>query len=597
VTQKSTQQFGFTLLELIVGIGIFMILVSGLLGAYNVLAQTVKSAREKTTLASLSSQYLEIVRNLPYSDVGTVNGNPSGTLPDYSNAFTSVIGGQTYKIYYEVTYIDDPADGTILAGTDLAPNDYKQVKMFVLNVTKNTTTSFVTTVVPKGLEGLVNAGALYLAVFDANGQPINGATVSITNTAVTPNIILSRTSDATGHVLEVGLPASVNGYQITVTKTGYSTDATAASSVANPNPTKPHATIVDGQVTQVSFSIDLLSSLTIKTQNQVCAAVNGVNMNIRGAKLIGTTPNVLKFDQNFSSSGGQVALPTAEWDTYVPTLLTGQSVMVYGTSPIQQISVLPATSQTYTMIVGPATTNSLLVIVKDAATGTALEGATVVLHKTGAGATDYSGITGGSVWRQTDWSGGPGQTTAIDATRYFTDDGNIYTAGVPTGVRLLSLSGSYVASGTIESSTFDTGAVSNFTTLSWEPTSQNPATTVKFQIATNNDGTTWNYKGPDGTNATYYTTPGTTMSTVHDSDRYVRYKMFLTTSNPAVTPVVTSVSLNYVSGCPTPGQVMFPGLSAGSNYDLETSLSGYQTKVDSSLNINGNQAWEVLLTP
>jgi hypothetical protein len=545
----------------------------------------------------LSSQYLEIVRNLPYSDVGTVNGNPSGTLPDYSNAFTSVISGTAYKIYYEVTYIDDSADGTILAGTDLASNDYKQVKMFILHVTKNTTTSFVTTVVPKGLEGLVNAGALYLAVFDANGQPISGATVSITNTAVDPDIVLTRTSDATGHVLEVGLPASVNGYEITVTKTGYSTDATVASSVANPNPTKPHATVIDGQVTQVSFSIDVLSSLTINTQNQVCSSVNGVNMNIRGAKLIGATPDVLKFDQNFSSSGGQVSLPAAEWDNYVPTLLTGQSVMVYGTSPIQQISVLPGTTQTYTMVVGPATPHSLLVIVKDAATGTALEGATVTLRKTGPPATDYSGITGGSVWRQIDWSGGPGQTTVVDPTRYFTDDGNVYTAGVPTGLRLLSLSGSYVSSGTLESSTFDTGASSNFTTLSWEPTSQNPATAVAFQIATNNDGTTWDYKGPDGTSATYYTTPGTSMSAVHDGARYVRYKVFLTTSNSAVTPVLTSVSLNYVSGCPTPGQVMFPGLSAGSDYDLETVLSGYQTKVDSNLNINGNQAWEVLLTP
>ena len=90
-----------------------------------------------------------------------------------------------------------------------------------------------------------------------------------------------------------------------------------------------------------------------------------------GAKIIGT-PNVLKFNNNYSSVGGTIALNNIEWDTYTPTLLTGQSVIVYGTSPIQAITVLPGTTQTYTAILGSnSTANSLLAIVKDSSSGTA----------------------------------------------------------------------------------------------------------------------------------------------------------------------------------------------------------------------------------
>jgi prepilin-type N-terminal cleavage/methylation domain-containing protein len=589
-------QLGFTLIEVVVGIGIFAIILAGVFGSFNVLTRTTRAAREATILSSLSAQYLEVVRNMPYTNIGTENGNPNGVLADSTNPITQTIEGSVYKMYYEVTYMDDPADGTILLGTDSAPDDYKQVKLSIKNQTTSKVTDFLTNVSPKGLEGLNNAGALFLRAIDANGQPVAGANFHIQSLSLTPAIILDRASDATGTWIEVALPASVNGYRITTTKSGYSTDATVAISGGNPNPTKPDATVVNGQVTQVSFAIDLLANLTLKTVDQTCQPISGVNMNLLGAKLIGTTPNVYKYNQNYSSSSGQVALNNIEWDTYTPTLLTGQPYTVYGTSPIQQISVLPAASQTFTLVLGPASTNSILVIVKDSATGTALEGASVHLHKTSSN-TDWNAVTGGSIWQQTDWTGGAGQANWTNQTKYSNDDNNIATGGTPTAVRLASAGSTYVGSGTLESSTFDTGAVSNFTTITWQPTSQNASTTLKFQIATNNDNTTWNYKGPDGTAGTYYTVSGTNISTVHDTDRYVRYKAFLSTTDSTFTPVLTSIGINYVAGCFTPGQSIFTNLTAASDYSVDVSLSGYTTKSLSSLNINGNQVITVLLAP
>lgn len=592
------KQAGFTLLELVVGLAIFAILLSGVLAAFAALSNSVKAAREKTILASLASSYLEIARNLPYSQIGTVNGNPSGSLPDYTNAFTQSISPFTYKIYYDVTYVHDPADP--LVGNP----SYKQVKMEILNTQTKQLTDFVTTMAPQGLIVSPNTGALQLLVMDAAGNPVAGANIHITYPTTTPSMILDRQSGPDGQWIEVGLPAGVNAYRIVVTKTGYSTDQTYPITTANPNPTKPDATVVNGQVTKVSFSIDAFANLNIKTLTALCQPLSSVNLNVRGAKLIGTNPSVLKFNQNYSSAAGLIALPNIEWDTYTPTLLTGQSYIVYGTSPIQKIDVLPGTSQTFTMLLGNnSTANSLLVIVKDSSSGAALENAYVHLLKGDSTPQNYYLYSGGSVWVQNSWTGGSGQAnwSASGATRYYQDSGTIDINSVPTGVRLKKIQTSptrYSPSGWLESSSFDTGTTStNFTILTWLPASQDQSTTLKFQVAANNDNLTWNYAGPDGTTGSFFTAPGADMGSNLDNKRYIRYKVYLSTTDNTKTPVLTSLNLNFVTGCFTPGQTIFTALTAGNNYSLDVSLAGYSTESIDSLDISGNQTIEILMSP
>lgn len=594
--KQYTKEQGFTLMDILVSVTVFSILIAGVIGAVSALHRSVKAAREKTILSSLVSSDLEIVRNLPYVQVGTVNGNPSGALPDQANPRMASIEGRSYAIYYEVTYTDDVADGTALAGTDSSAADYKQVKMFVRNGATGQVTTVLTTVAPKGLEGTQNAGALSVRVLNAQGQPVSGARVQIVNTVLNPDINLDRTTDAAGNWVEVGLPPSVNGYHIAVSKNGYSTDQTYPITVQNPNPIKPDATVLVGQVTQVTFAIDTLANLTIRTLDQKCQSVNGVGVNVAGAKLIGTSPNVLKFNTNYTSASGQIALTNIEWDTYTPTLLSGQNIMVYGTSPIQRIDVLPGTTQTFTILLGPYSTNSLLIIVKDASTGAALEGADVHVQKGGSTPQDYYGITGGSILTQIDWTGGGGQQNFVDDTQYADDSGTVDANSVPTGLRLEKTAGDYAAAGWLESSTFDTGTdATNFTTLTFAPATQDPATTLRFQVAANNDNATWNYTGPDGTSATYYTVSGSNLHTSLDGNRYVRYKVFLATTNNKRTPILTTIGLNYVSGCFSPGQSMFSNLTAGNNYTIEVSMAGYQTYAVSGTQVGGNQVLEVLL--
>lgn len=589
---------GFSLISTMIAVAVFAMIG---LAAYNLeVASTraLRAYREKEDVAALADQYIEIARNLPYSQVGTINGNPHGILADQPNLLNITYDNNKYQLYYVVNYIDDPADGTAALGTDPAPDDYKEVKLYIKNPSDGLIVPFETNVVPQGLEGLASGGALSLQVINASGLPVPGASLTITDTALSPAINVTRTANSAGNWIEVGLPDSANSYHVVAAESGYSTDQTYPSTQNNPNPAKPDATISNGQVTKISFSIDQLSSLTVNAVNQTCQPLSGVGVKLQGTKLIGANPNVYKFSNTYSSnSSGQVVVNPIEWDTYTPSITTS-SYMIYGSSPIQQINLLPGTAQQSTLVLGPSTTNSFLVIVKDASSGNPIEGASVELKST-TPSYDKTILTDGSILYQSDWSGGSGQydfstTTASD---YYQDDGNVNTVTLPTGVRLRQVAGQYVASGQLTSSSFDTGtASSSYTTLFWNPTSQTASTSVEFQIATNNDDATWNFVGPDGTASTYYTTPGTTINAAQSSARYLRYRMYLSTLSTSTTPVVSNVTVNYVSGCASPGQAMFSGLSSGSGYTLIVSMPGYQTQTISNVNISGYNTLQIQLS-
>ncbi len=585
---------GFSLVEGLLSASIFVILAMSAYGTVTNILKGIGSYRGNIIASTFADQYMEIVRNMPYSQIGSLSGNPHGDLPDFTNAIETVIDGVTYKIYYVVNYIDDPSDGTVLEETDPAPNDYKQVKMYVANVATGKTSSFLTNIAPKSLEGLADGGALYIKVFDSVGQPIPNAIIHITN--ATTSINLTRTADANGNWVEVGLPTSANSYHIVVTKNGYSTDQTYPITIQNPNPIKSDSTISNGEITLVSFSIDRLSDLTINTLNQYCSPISDINMKVQGSKLVGINPNVLKFDNSYTSnSDGKITLQEIEWDNYTPTS-TNLTYTIYGSSPIQQINILPDTSQNFTFILGPETNNNLLVIVKDSITQNPVEGAKVEISSTIADFDDYK-FTGGSVWDQESWAGGSGQTNWTDQTKYF-EGSNVSTNEIPEALRLISYDGglTYMPSGYIISSTFDTGATSStFTNIDWQPASQNATTSVKFQIATNNDNATWNFVGPDGTSDTYYTVPGTTINS--GAKRYIRYKILLETSDITKTPAITNVNINYVSGCFTPGQVIFTSLQIANDYEIKITKSGYADQTLSNLEIDqDNPNLEILLS-
>lgn len=134
---------------------------------------------------------------------------------------------------------------------------------------------------------------------------------------------------------------------------------------------------------------------------------------------------------------------------------------------------------------------------------------------------------------EADW----GQTSQAD----FNGDTLVNTAVTNVSGGEVQLAGGQT-SGTVESSSFNAGSNVGFNYLSFTD-SIPTGTNIEFQIASNNDDSTWNFVGPDGTSGTYFTSPGAIpLSDV--SGRYIRYQATLTTTNGS-TPVLDDITVTY----------------------------------------------------
>lgn len=568
---------GMTFIETLVASAVFLLVAVSLYQAYISIFQATSASRVKLSAASLASELFEIVRNMPYSDVGVVGSIPAGDIP---NARTLVRDGYTFIATTTIRNVDDPFDGTIGGSpNDTAPADYRLVQVDIdCPACKDFAPMvFTTRVGPRTLEGSSNNGALFIQVYDANGVPVQDAEVHVENNATTSPITINDVTNASGMLQLVDVPPGTNAYEISVTKDGYSTDMTyPTGDVENPNPTKPHATVAAQQVTQVSFVIDLVSVLNVESVTQTCAAVPSLDFTLSGTKLIGSTPDVVKYEEtHMTDSSGDISIEDLEWDTYILTV-TDAAYDLGGLIPLLPPTLAPNSNLDMQLVAVPKDPNALLVTVKDAVTGLPVSDATVTLDS------DEEQTTGRGFLLQTDWSGGSGQELYVDANEYFTDDGGVETEITPGVIELVSVASVYLPEGNLTSSVFDTGSASNFYQLLWQPADQPVSAgvdSVRFQVATANEvtaTTTWEYLGPDGTSATYYTVSDQNINSVHSGDRYFRYKVFLSTEDTAVTPTISDVSFVFTSQCVPPGQVVFSDLSNGT-HSIEVTATGYQS--------------------
>jgi prepilin-type N-terminal cleavage/methylation domain-containing protein len=580
---------GFSLIEVVIGTAIFLIVALAVYGAFTSLTQLANGSQSRTLAVELADEQFEIIRNLPYTNVGLSNGIPQGVLPQTQ---TVTRGGMNFIVTLTVRNINlststlQASDRLVEVNVDCpACQDFQPIDL-------------TGQVSPANLQSAGNGGALSIQVNDAFGRPVEGATVNVQSVA-TSSVQDTDLTDKNGVLQIIGVPQGANTYRIVVTKTGYSTDRTyPIGGAGNPNPTKPDATVLNQQVTNVSFAIDRLSSLTIAGVSPLCAPVNGIHFSLVGTKTIGT--GVLKFPSlNLVTAGSSASWSssTMEWDTYTITP-TDASYDLEGINPLSPFNLNPNNIQNVQLVMVPKSGNSLMVTVEDNAK-IPISGATVELQKTGY---DVSQTTGQGYMSQTDWSGGGGQANFSLPNQYFAGFG-VDTSTSTGNILLAQTFGQYTpnATATLESSTFDTGTSSNFYTFNWTPLSQPPlagASSVKFQFASSPTAapSSWTYVGPDGTPNSYFSVPGSSINLVNNGNEFARYMAYLNTNTATVTPMISNVSFSYTSGCIPPGQVIFQGLSTGS-YTLTVSKTGYAPYSTSVTVASGWQQQTVQLAP
>lgn len=565
---------GFTLIETLIALVIFAIIAGGVYLSYsNVLDIFSASYLNLTALGAMNNEF-EIIRNMPYKDIGIQGGSPPGKLLPEKNI---TFGNIQFVVKTTIRNIDDLFDGTQGGNPDDgAPADYKLVgiELSCPSCPRFIPAKATTAIAPPGLESVTSNGTLLIKVFNASGQPISGADVSIVNNLVSPIININDTTDSAGILKLVDIATSSAGYEITVTKSGYSTDRTyPPGALSNPNPLKPYASVFEQQITQVSFVVDRVSTLNVKTQDAFCAGIGSINFLQTGQKLIGTNPDVLKYSAaNATNVSGTKAILNLEFDTYY-FRNQDDAYEIGGFGPLTPIAIDPNSTYGLVWLMEPNNSSGAVVTVMDQ-DGQLINDAKIVLA-------NQEKYTGRKFFVKTDWSGGQydSKSESIEADNPVGDIGIVQIGG-----KYASMSDEWLISQTIDMGVSD----ANFYDLIFNSI-QPLQTSVKIQLASNNDNSTWNFVGPDGTASSYYTLSDVQINPVHNGNRYVRYKIILRTDDDSVAPTIQDLSFYFHSSCIPDGQAYFDGLNQGT-YAITVEKQGYQAYTDTAVIID--EDWE-----
>lgn len=304
-----TSARGVTLIDTIVGTALMLIVFVGVAAAFKLSVDVVSNNKARAGAIALANERMEYLRSLAYGQVGTVGGIPAGIVAPTE---TIALNGVQYTRRTYIAYVDDPKDGSGVNDSNAITADYKTAKIEVSWQRRATPREIqlVTRIEP--LNGMEIAcappcGTLLINAVDSLGQSLSNAQISIVNSGAGVNLVTF--TNASGTAMLIGAPAA-SGYQVTASRTGYSTAQTYSASAANSNPNPAHLTVSNGQTTSSTFGIDLVGAKTVRTFTQVASSTWSDLFS--NTSLIATTTNT-------SVTGGSLQLegsaPYAEQGT------------------------------------------------------------------------------------------------------------------------------------------------------------------------------------------------------------------------------------------------------------------------------------------
>ncbi|MBP6889415.1 MAG: hypothetical protein KBC19_02370 [Candidatus Moranbacteria bacterium] len=388
---------GFTFIEAMLVLFVVSLITLTFYETWNLGNQHIQNAKYRLGASALANQQMEIIRSLIFDDIGTVSGIPAGTLAENQTLNTN---NTSYTVHTVVQFVDDPTDGTLGGGTDLAPNDYKRVTVTVAwGAASDAEKVDVTSIF--SLDGVesVAAGTGILSVNVLNGAGIGVANVSvhITNTSVVPSINLTASTDANGNLMFPGAPASVQGYHISVSKGGYYSNTTHdpyPTSIFKP--TNVHASVVAGSLSAATLVADNTSSLVIQTEDPFGDALSNIDFTLSGGLAIGVDATTSDPVYDFT----QTTLTDSEGEKTFTDRSSGVYTLVLDPSEIAQyeflrlnpeeviqnmVNLAPNISKTVKYILAQKNFSSALITVESSVDGGLIPGASVRLYNIGLG--------------------------------------------------------------------------------------------------------------------------------------------------------------------------------------------------------------------
>ncbi len=268
-------QSGSTLVELVVGTFILAMIALAFFGLFTALVGSALTAKLKAAASTLATNQVEYLKSLPYDELA-VEGGSIYTVNPLPASKQETINNHTFTVKTSINYIDNAYDGCAeypsqedkelycrnypspsgAPAVDTNPQDYKVINIGVYNQADALLAEVDTRIAARVAETDSNTGSMFVSVLDNTGNPVQGATVQVQNSTLSPAVDLSDSTDADGNALFYGVPPDTSGfdYTISASKTGYSSLSTIKSS-GGLQPTYPSQNVFAQQASYLTLSI------------------------------------------------------------------------------------------------------------------------------------------------------------------------------------------------------------------------------------------------------------------------------------------------------------------------------------------------------
>jgi len=373
---------GFTFIDVLVGTALLVIVMLGIFTGFQLLFRVLAQSQGRTVALALANEQIEIIRNLPYQDIGTQDGVPPGEIPQIR---TKEKDNRLYTITTDIIYIDDPFDG--ISPDDELAADYKKARVAITWSEHELIKSVVeiANLSPPNLESEVSGGTLSLYVNDSqSGQPIVNAQTEIINDQVEPAVYIFTTTDDNGWLSRPGLPPS-NDYEIHVSQTGYDEHRTySVSASLDPEPEYSQAQLIEGDKTTRYFLIAKVSAINVQTVDDQNQPLAQIPFTLKGGRAIGINPiddsKVYSYENDYlvtDASGEKQLNNMSSGEYYLEVISSDYAVLTPNLE--RPLIVESDIQQSITITLTPVDQSYLRLLVKDASTGNGLSGAIVRL--------------------------------------------------------------------------------------------------------------------------------------------------------------------------------------------------------------------------
>lgn len=320
---------GYTLIELMVAVFVLGIIAFSTFQLFVSLVNSALLMKQKSVALSLATSQMEYLKSLPYDSLAVSGGSivSSSYIPAVSY---KTVSGTRYTITTSINYIDDAFDGcatypsqaikqlycrnypppATAPAVDTGRDDYKIAHVSVSLASGIVLSDVDTEIAARVAETASTTGALFVTVVDPSGNPLQGASVHVTNTTTSPTVDANDVTDQNGLAIFYNLPPDTTHYDygVSASLAGYSSLFTIVPK-GSLVPNYSNLQLISQQASYITLQLRPMTpdSLVIETVDPSGNPVGNVTLYVKGGyKMYTSSTNTEYYYDNLSPADNRV---------------------------------------------------------------------------------------------------------------------------------------------------------------------------------------------------------------------------------------------------------------------------------------------------